>query len=569
MASTGYNSVTSFKKVKSTPEEKKSDHKRVDEAVKEMWETRISEEISKINERMDRLCEENRNANQSMLSEIKRIREKENEVEFNDFQYDLKMDLDIIKKSIGVNENRLCIYTCIINGYDELTDVSGIDDADFICFTDNMLIEPNGWTLRKIPSTLLKYPSAKYQRFIKMLPHIFLPKRYTESLYIDGNIQIVTPDLVKNFRRDYPFDIENYIYINKHPQRTCLYEEAEACKKQNKDDPIVIDSQVARYKKEKFPKNFGLFENNILYRKHTNESCIELMTMWANELRDGSKRDQLSLTYCQWKLGAKISVLHENLRDLSAESNFHIIPHSLIDGVTIGMCNYNTRAVTNACVKSILKNSSLDCEIWILDNSDKERFVLDDDIPDRRRVKVLDNTNGNIIDFNAVIKKFGGKIDDSISSGYANLRHSYGIQYMIDLCQTKYFLLFDNDTILKKNIDFVDDKYITIAGYQNAYTVKNKIRRRGRFLPFMQLFNKDMLRSYKIRFFDSKKIMNGRDENAREYDTGAAFTELVFNNGLPVKILDVPEYIEHLGGGSWAKVHDEKAFLEKNKSYYL
>lgn len=533
-----------------------------------MWETHISEEISKINERIDRLCEENRNINQSMLSEIKRIYEKENEAISSDFEYDLKMDLDIIKKSIGVNENRLCIYTCITNGYDELTDVSGIDDADFICFTDNMSIEPNGWTLRKIPAALLKYPVPKPQRLIKILPHIFLPKRYKESLYIDGSFRILTPNLVKNFRRDYPLDDENYIYINKHPQRTCLYEEADACKNQNKDRPETIDTQITRYKKDNFPKNFGLFETGILYRKHTNESCINLMTMWANEVKSGSKRDQLSLTYCQWKLGAKISFLRENYRDLDINTNFRIISHDLIDGVTIGMCNYNTSAITNACVKSILKNSGLDCEIWILDNSDKEKFILDNDVADRKRVKILDNTRGNIIDFDAIVKKYGGKLDDSTSSGYANLRHSYGIQYLIDLCQTKYFLLFDNDTILKRSIDFIDDKHITIAGFQNAYTVKDIIRRRGRFLPFIQLFNKDMLRNYKLRFFDSKKIINGKDKNAREYDTGAAFTELVFDNGLPVKILDVPEYVEHLGGGSWAKVHGEKEFLKKNRQFY-
>ena len=75
----------------------------------------------------------------------------------------------------------------------------------------------------------------KLSRIYKILPHIYLPE-YDHSLYIDGNFKIIG-------------DVEEYInqYSNnasmlcfKHPQRTCIYDEAEICIKLKKDSPDQI-----------------------------------------------------------------------------------------------------------------------------------------------------------------------------------------------------------------------------------------------------------------------------------------------------------------------------------------
>ena len=62
----------------------------------------------------------------------------------------------------------------------------------------------------------------------------------------------------------------------------------------------------------------------------------------------------------------------------------------LNNNTTIAICNYNTTELTNACILSIKKNvKSISYKIVILDNSDKEKFLLtkkDDNI------KVIDNT---------------------------------------------------------------------------------------------------------------------------------------------------------------------------------
>ncbi len=480
----------------------------------------------------------------------------------------LKATIKEEKEKLKQEQKKICIFTCILKNYDSLIDVTNLlDKFDFICFTDNLKMEPNGWKLKPIPEDILRYSIEKQQRLVKMLPHIYLPKKYDVSLYIDGNLQIISTDLTKNFFEKYPLGKE-FIYINKHPQRDCLYDEAVVCKQKKKDRGDIIDKQIKRYKAEGFPAHFGLFENNILLRKHTDKRCIELMNEWAKELINGSKRDQLSLTYCQWKLGLHIGLLKEDIRNfLNHKNNFKIIPHKLNKGVTIGMCNFNGTRLTNACVKSIIKNCGLpDFKIVILDNSDKEKFVLEDGI-DTNVVEVLDNTEGQYIDFQEVVEKYGGEIDQSVVSGYANLRHAYGIQFLIDRSPTSDFVLFDNDTILKKKIDFIDNRYISISGFQNPYMNKGVLRKQ-RFLPFIQYFNKKMMNDYKVCYFNSRKIMNGNGPHAMEYDTGSSFAEAVTEKFLPFKIINVPDYIEHLMGASWAKVHDESAFLEKNKDYY-
>ena len=57
--------------------------------------------------------------------------------------------------------------------------------------------------------------------------------------------------------------------------------------------------------------------------------------------------------------------------------------------------NFNTPELVDALIKSIYKNSGVpekDINIIVFDNSDKRPFVSD-------KVTVLDNTKGQIIDF--------------------------------------------------------------------------------------------------------------------------------------------------------------------------
>ena len=61
----------------------------------------------------------------------------------------------------------------------------------------------------------------------------------------------------------------------------------------------------SRIKTEGFPQNYGLPENNIIYRKHNKAEIISIMNDWWYMLEHYSRRDQLSLPYVLWKHNIK------------------------------------------------------------------------------------------------------------------------------------------------------------------------------------------------------------------------------------------------------------------------
>jgi hypothetical protein len=93
-----------------------------------------------------------------------------------------------------------------------------------------------------------------------------------------------------------------------HPDRNCIYAEAEFCIARKKDDPAVIESQMKRYKQDRYPANSGLVAGGIIFRKHC-ASTAELNESWWCEICRGSRRDQLSANYVMDKLGLKYDVI--------------------------------------------------------------------------------------------------------------------------------------------------------------------------------------------------------------------------------------------------------------------
>ena len=202
-------------------------------------------------------------------------------------------------KKLWSNErNKKVIYTCVTGGYDSIIEPSYITDGfDYVCFTDNLGMNSDIWEIRPLPKETEGLSQVKKQRFVKINPHLLL-KEYDISIWVDGNVSIKS-DLNKFIGETLKDDIS--IYVPKHPTRSCIYKEAGAVLSMRKDKREIVNPQMARYKKEGFPENYGLLQSNILLRKHNNEDCIKLMEAWFEELKDNSHRDQLSFNYVLWK----------------------------------------------------------------------------------------------------------------------------------------------------------------------------------------------------------------------------------------------------------------------------
>lgn len=206
--------------------------------------------------------------------------------------------LEANKKYWTNEKNKKVVYTCITGGYDSLVDPKVISPGfDYVCFTDNKDLKSNTWIIKPLPKETEELTSVKKQRYVKINPHLLL-KEYDFSIWVDGNIDL-KGDLNSFVRKYMTSDVS--VYVPAHPSRQCIYDEERVVIAMRKDTKDKTGPQIERYKKEGFPKKYGLLQSNILLRKHNKPDCIKLMEEWFKEVKDGSHRDQLSFNYASWK----------------------------------------------------------------------------------------------------------------------------------------------------------------------------------------------------------------------------------------------------------------------------
>ncbi len=71
-------------------------------------------------------------------------------------------------------------------------------------------------------------------------------------------------------------------------------------------------------RKEGLPRRFGMYEANIILRRHDSEKVRRQCEMWWNMLNTYSRRDQLSYPYTLWESGIAFDYLlpeNENARN--------------------------------------------------------------------------------------------------------------------------------------------------------------------------------------------------------------------------------------------------------------
>ena len=84
-----------------------------------------------------------------------------------------------------------------------------------------------------------------------------------------------------------------------HPHRDCVYEEAKACIQRKKDKSITIEAQINKYRFLNYPERNGMVATGIIVRRK-NEEIDKFCELWWREVREHSKRDQLSFNFINW-----------------------------------------------------------------------------------------------------------------------------------------------------------------------------------------------------------------------------------------------------------------------------
>jgi hypothetical protein len=157
-------------------------------------------------------------------------------------------------------------------------------------------VGPTGWEIQPIQ---LRAANARITaRWHKIMEHVLFAEA-DATLWHDGSHHLlVNPWVVV----DQGLSDQTFFATFRHPDRNCIYEEAEVCIARGKDSPERIWCQVERYKSRGYPSGSGLYETACVVRRRC-EEVSRLNECWLQELHWGSCRDQVSLPYAIWKVG--------------------------------------------------------------------------------------------------------------------------------------------------------------------------------------------------------------------------------------------------------------------------
>jgi hypothetical protein len=204
----------------------------------------------------------------------------------------------------SIMTKKIIVYTCIIDGFDELKEPSPLEGFEYHAFVDQPATS-NTWQVHRITRQFID--PRREARMYKLLAHQHFPDAdYT--FWLDGSIRI-TGDLSRllDEMADQPWDLATF----KHPERDCLYAEAQVCKHLNMDAPQVIDRQLAGYRAQGFPEHAGLYETSVLIRRH-NDRVRMFNTLWWAELCTHSVGTSSACRLAARKAGLNIATLQGN-----------------------------------------------------------------------------------------------------------------------------------------------------------------------------------------------------------------------------------------------------------------
>lgn len=237
----------------------------------------------------------------------------------------------------------------------------------------------------------------------------------------------------------------------------------------------------------------------------------------------------------------------------------------------IAIIHFNTPELTEACIKSVRKHGGDDYKILLFDNSDSR--------PLKKRikgVKRIDNTKGQVIDFEKELAKYPDKNERyGCAKGchYGSARHSMTVQKLWELLPDG-FILLESDTLVKRDIGELWRTEFAAVG-QVQWKQPGNRHKIPRYLPFLLYMNVPLLTKHGARFFDPMRcwaLQPGMHSRCNWYDTGAAMLEDIRKTKPYLVGLSFPleKYIVHYRSGSWRNnnTDNHKKWLDEHSELW-
>lgn len=206
--------------------------------------------------------------------------------------------------SPGVTDRSLA-YSVLFGNYDTPPKILSDEELNFFMFTDQPEKVSKPWIAIYVdPST---FGPQRTNRYFKCLAHILFPKTQ-RCIYIDASFSTLKPlSLLLQI-----YDKSRFALF-RHPERDDVTEEAEACKRQGKDDSEVLDAQLERYRAVGLPSPSSCYNGGVLIRDLSDSTVISINEAWCDEIAVGSVRDQISLPFVLWRFGLEPDIIEGNI----------------------------------------------------------------------------------------------------------------------------------------------------------------------------------------------------------------------------------------------------------------
>lgn len=230
----------------------------------------------------------------------------------------------------------------------------------------------------------------------------------------------------------------------------------------------------------------------------------------------------------------------------------------------VAIVHFNTPELTEATILSLRKHGGEDYHVTVFDNSAPatdvrtgEKYKARPFTAEMPDVTVIDNTKGQLIDFEKELSKYPDKSPDigcQKSCVYGSDKHMMTVQYIMDHVLTDGFLLMDSDILIRQSVDFMFMQDECVCGHITSSTSKFAY---PRLAPMLLWINSKMCREGGAVFFDPERswaLHGGNFENPKNgWDTGAALLEDIKTKKPQChgKRIDIRPLIWHYVSGSW------------------
>ena len=196
-------------------------------------------------------------------------------------------------------DEKIVVYSVLTGNYDKVHEILYKQQGvEYVLFTNNRTLTSTTWDVRYLDNVS---DDLLLSRKVKMLPHKFLDKAYSASVYIDANAYIFGEiSTLVSF-----LDEGTVFAVTRHSNTDSVKEELDVCVRTKGVNPKDAEKQYERYRKEGFKDDMGLAECGILVRRNNDLGLQALMELWFKEFCEGIRRDQISLLPCIKKMSFK------------------------------------------------------------------------------------------------------------------------------------------------------------------------------------------------------------------------------------------------------------------------